>query len=340
MALLSYIVKRLIFLVFIIIGITLLTFTVSHTIPADPTLAFLGETAQQDPEIVAAFRAKWGLDQPLPQQYLTYISNLFLKGDFGLSIRSQRSVTEDLKAYFPATLELALFAAIVASTLGVIFGVIAALYRNKWIDQLLRAVSVIGVSVPVYWLALIAIYIFYFKLGWAPSPGRLSMSMTAPETITGMYLLDSLLTGNWPAFKDAFSHILLPGLVLGSAQLGLIIRTTRTSMLEVLGEDYIRTARSKGLYERIVNFKHALGNALIPTITVIGIGFGNLLGGSVLVEQMTSWPGVGRYAYQATTGMDFQAIMGVTVLIAINFVLINLVVDVLYGFLDPRVRLE
>jgi len=339
LGLLSYIARRLLFLVFVIIGISLMTFLVSNSIPSDPIVANLGERAMNDPEIVEAFRSKWGLDKPLYQQYLIYIKNL-LKGDLGTSIRTHRAVIVDIYQYFPATFELAIVASLVAIVFGISFGIISAIYRNSVIDQVVRAISLIGVSIPTFWMALVTLYFFYFHLGWAPGPGRIDVNVAKPITITGLFLVDSLLQGNWSAFLNTLKHLILPALALGSFKMGLITRTTRSSMLEVLGQDYIRTARAKGLTERLVMYRHVLSNALIPTVTVIGLGFGNLLGGTVLVETIFAWPGIGRYAYQSAIGLDIPAIMGASIVITTNFVLINLIVDLLYGFLDPRVRLR
>jgi peptide/nickel transport system permease protein len=202
----------------------------------------------------------------------------------------------------------------------------------------LRGISLLGVSSPVFWLGLIALYVFYFRLGWLPGPGRLDVGMQEPLRITGMFTVDSLLTGNWPTFIASIRHLALPGLVLASVYLGLVTRMTRSSMLEVLSADYVRTARGKGLAQRVVIYRHALGNALIPTITVLGLAFGDILAGTVLTETIFSWPGIGRYAYQSAVTLDFPAIMGVSLLIAGVFITVNLATDIAYVLLDPRLR--
>jgi peptide/nickel transport system permease protein len=291
----------------------------------------------ENPEIVAAFRAQWGLDRPLPEQYLTYLKNL-LQGNLGVSIRTHAPVTEDLARYLPASAELAIIATLVGLLLGIPFGVASAVRRNQWLDQVVRAVSLLGVSSPVFWLGLIGLYIFYFRLGWLPGPGRLDVGMPEPAHITGMYTVDGLLTGNWPALGASLRHLVLPGLVLASVYLGLVTRMTRSSMLEVLSADYVRTARGKGLRQRAVIYRHALGNALIPTVTVLGLAFGDILAGTVLTETIFSWPGIGRYAYQSAVTLDFPAIMGVSLLIAAVFITVNLATDLAYVFLDPRLR--
>lgn len=339
MGLHRYLARRLLLMVPLLIGISLVAFLISNSIPADPTAANLGERAAADPEIVAAFRAKWGLDQPLYIQYLTYMRNL-LRGDLGTSIRSHRPIADELTRYLPATIELATAGIIVSVILGVVFGVISAVWRNRPIDFIVRFVSLIGVSAPVFWLALIGLLILYLRLDLVPGPGRLDARITAPPRVTGMYTIDSLLAGQWSTFRNAVEHLLLPSLVLGAYSSGLITRITRSSMLEVLSQEYMTTARSKGLKERTVILRHGLRNALMPVVTIIGLSYGSLLSGAVLTETIFAWEGIGRYAYNAARTLDFPAIMGVSMLIAIVFVLMNLIVDLLYYLLDPRLRQE
>src|SRR5438067_6516153 len=329
--------QRLLMMLPLMIGMTLISFVVSHALPADPVGANLGQRSMEDPTIVAAFRAQWGLDQPLPQQYLTYIRNL-LQGNLGISIRTHMQVADDLGRYLPASAELAVTATLVGTLLGIPFGVVSAVRRNQWVDHVVRGVSLLGVSSPVFWLGLVALYIFYFRLGWLPGPGRLDVGMPEPRHLTGMYTVDSLLTGNWSGLVSSLRHLALPGLVLASVYLGLVTRMTRSSMLEVLSADYVRTARGKGLRPRAVIYHHALSNALIPTITVLGLAFGDILAGTVLTETIFSWPGIGRYAYQSAVTLDFPAIMGVSLLIALVFITVNLVTDLAYVFFDPRQR--
>jgi peptide/nickel transport system permease protein len=333
----ALIVRRLLLMLPLMIGMTLIAFVVSHSVPADPVAAHLGQRAMEDKVIVAQFRQQWGLDKPLPEQYFTYLNNLS-RGDLGTSIRTHMAVRDDLARYLPASAELAIVATLVGVFLGVPFGVLSAVRRNQWLDHLLRGISLLGVSSPVFWLGLIALYVFYFRLGWLPGPGRLDVGMQEPVRITGMYTLDSLLTGNWPVLTASLKHLVLPGLVLASVYLGLVTRMTRSSMLEVLSADYVRTARGKGLAQRVVIYRHALGNALIPTITVLGLAFGDILAGTVLTETIFSWPGIGRYAYQSAVTLDFPAIMGVSLLIAAVFITVNLLTDIAYVVLDPRLR--
>ena len=341
MSMQQYLVQRLLLMIPLVIGITLISFIISQSVPGDPIGAHLSQKAMEDPEIVAAFRKKWGLDQPVWRQYLTYLANL-LQGDLGTSIRTHRPVLDDLRRFLPASIELAVGATLFSMLVGVPFGVLSALNHDKPIDHVVRMISLLGVSTPVFWLALISLYIFYFRLGWLPGPGRLNpgMELDVEATITGMYTVDTLLKGDFETFVIAIKHLVLPTLVLGSAALGIVTRITRSSTLEVLHQTYVRTARSKGLAERVVISRHVLKNSLIPTVTVIGLSFGGILAGTVLTETIFTWPGIGRYAYQSSITLDFPAIMGVSMLIALTFSLVNLATDVLYAFLDPRLRME
>ncbi len=333
----DYILRRLILIPPLLLGVTLVTFVLSHSVPADPVSAHLGQSALLDPQIVAAFKREWGLDKPLHEQYLAYLGNL-ARGNLGRSIVSKRPVEEDLAQYLPNTVLLATAAIVFAVVLGVPLGVISAVKRNDPIDHVVRAVSLIGVSVPVFWLSLVSLFIFYYWLDWLPGPGMLDNKFVAPTSVTGVLPIDALIAGQTDVFWNAMRHLVLPALVLSSFSVGLIARVTRSSMLEILGQDFMRTARAKGLQERIVIARHALRNALIPTITVIGLAYGNQLGGAVLTETIFSWPGIGRYAFQAASSLDFPAVMGVTMLIAAIFIGVNLIVDILYGVLDPRIR--
>ena len=244
----------------------------------------------------------------------------------------------ELARCYPATIELALFSIILAAIFGILFGVISAIRRNSVADQAVRAVSVTGVSIPSFWFALLVLFVFYYKLHWFPGPGCLSNMFAPPETVTGLYVIDSLIEGNLPKAMDALSHLVLPGIVLAAFTMGLITRTTRSNLLDVMSMDYVRTARAKGLSQGKLIRRHALGNALIPVLTVIGLGLGNLLGGMVLVETIFNWPGVGQFAYESVLSNDYPAIIGVALLIALNYMVINTIVDILYGVIDPRVR--
>ena len=334
---LRFIGKRLVYLVIMLIGVATLVFILTKLIPGDPVTANLSQRALSDPEIVAAYKLRYGLDKPLITQYLYYMRNL-LQLDLGTSIRTGNGVLSELGRCFPATIELALWSIVIASVLGIFFGIISAIRRNSVIDQIVRAISVTGVSVPSFWLALLVLFFFYYKLHLMPGPGRLGTGFTPPVTVTGLYVIDALLEGDLPKTVDAIRHLILPSCVLAAFTMGLITRTTRSNLLDVMSTDYIRTARAKGLSRSRLIVRHALGNALIPVLTVIGLGLGNLLGGMVLVETIFNWPGVGQFAYQSVMSADFPAIIGVALLIALNYMVINTVVDILYGVIDPRVR--
>ncbi|HVA92034.1 MAG TPA: ABC transporter permease [Chloroflexota bacterium] len=333
----SFLIRRLLLLLPMLLGVTVVAFVVSHIIPGDPAAVNLGQYAMSDPKIVAAYRHQWGLDQPLPVQFVDYLGRL-LHGDMGVSQQTHRPVLTDLRDYLPATAELAITAVLISIVVGIPLGVISAVKHRRLPDHLSRLLALMGVSVPVFWLGLVALAVFYVHFSWLPGPGRLDESLNPPRTITGLFTVDSLLTGNWTDLKSSLDHLILPSVVLSGYSIGLFTRITRAAMLEVLGRHYIRTARAKGLIGWKVILRHALPNALIPTLTSVGLAFANLMTGAVLAEIVFDWPGIGRYAFQAATNLDFPAIMGVTLLIAFTYIMINLVVDILYGLVDPRIR--
>ncbi|MEO8609662.1 MAG: ABC transporter permease [Chloroflexota bacterium] len=333
-----YFFRRLLFVIPTLFGITAAAFIIANAIPADPINANLPQNVLNNQEIVDAFREKWGLNKPPLEQYLTYLGNL-LHGDMGVSIKSRKPVLDDLKQFVPATFELATFGVFFGILIGVGFGVVSAVRRNSLTDYAVRIFTLVGVSFPVFLLALIGLTIFYSQLGWVAGPGRLNVVIKPPPSVTGWFTIDSLLAGQWSTFGNAVSHIVLPALVLGSYISGIIARITRSSLLEVLGADYIRTARAKGVSERMVIWRHALSNAMIPVVTVIGLSYGTLLSGAVLTESIFAWPGIGRYMFRASTSQDFPAIMGGSIMIAVVYIGVNFVVDILYYFLDPRIRL-
>lgn len=310
---------------------------ISNLVPSDPVASNLSQAAMENPEVVEAYKEKWGLDGSLFSQFTSYFQNL-LMGDLGTSIRTGNPVLEDLLQFFPATLELSIVAMVIALIFGVLFGIISAIYRNKAIDHIVRTISISGVSIPSFWFALITLSFFSSFIGITPGPGRIDSRSSTPDEGTGLLLFDSLVSGNFQLFMDVAAHLILPSLVLGLFTMGLIARQTRSNLLEVMSTDYIRTARSKGLKESGVIIKHALANSLIPVLTVAGLGFSNMLGGMVLIENIFAWPGIGQYAYHSAVSLDFPAITGVSLLIAFIFVIINLFIDILYGIIDPRVR--
>ena len=347
-----YIFRRLISVIPTLIGVTLVIFLFQRLIPGDPAVAMLGEHATA--ENVARIREQLGLDKPafldrdalaegdLPgffdSQYVSYFGRL-LQFDLGNSIHRRIPIAETLKERFPATVELALLAMGLSLIIGIPIGILSAARRNSILDGTTMVGSLVGVSVPIFWLGIMEIMLFAVILKWLPSGGRLSSGIEI-EPITNLFLLDSLLTGNWVGFTDALKHIIMPAVSLATIPTAIITRMTRSSMLDVLQEDYIRTASAKGLSEKVVLFRHALKNAFLPVITIIGIQAGSLLAGAVLTETIFSWPGIGKWVYDSILGRDYPIVQGVTLLIAIIFMLVNLLVDLSYAVLDPRISYE
>jgi peptide/nickel transport system permease protein len=333
--LLPLILRRIAFLLAVIVAVTALTFVLLHGTGTDPAQLLAGPHAT--PTQILTFRHRFGLDQPLPLQYFYYLKEA-LHGDFGVSIHSQHAVSADLSRYLPATLELVIVAMLFAVIGGIGLGVLAAVYRDGPTDAVARLIAVSGLAVPVFLLGLVAQYVFYDQLGWLPSTGRLDMGVTPPPTVTGFYLVDSLLAGNLHLLINAAWHLLLPAVVLGFSVLASITRMTRNSLGDVLAQDYIRTARAKGLRRGTVIWRHALRNAILSTLTIIGLQFGALLGSTILVETVFAWPGIGLYLVQSVVAADYAPVLGVTTVIAALYVVINLVVDVSYLVADPRIR--
>ena len=334
-----YLLRRVLVSVPTLIGITLVTFLVSHLLPADLVLVNLGDRATRNPELVRAFRARWSLDRPLPVQYLVYLRNL-ARGNLGASIATNRPVLTELGLSLPMTIELATLSTLIALVVGVGFGVVAAVRRDTLVDTAARAVSLVGVAVPTFWFAILLLSLVYFRLGWAPPPGRLTAGVAPPDSITGMYLVDSALRGQWTVFRDALAHLVLPVVVLATIGIGYVTRITRASMLEVLHQDYVRTARAKGVAPLAVVIRHALRNALIPIITVGGTLYAQLMSGTVMTETIFSLPGLGRYSFSSAASLDFPAVMGVALIVGVLYIGINLTVDVLYVWVNPRIRYD
>lgn len=335
----SYLFRRILTIIPQLIGITLLAFVIAHAVPNDPANANLSQRALGDPEIVAAFREKWGLDRPLYEQYFTFLTNLF-RGELGQSISTHQAVAKDIGQYLPATIELATFAIFFGILVGVLLGAVCAMYYNSMLDIIIRGFGFLGLSFPAFVLALIALKIFHVQLGWVAGPGRLDVELPVPPKVTGFYTIDSALAGQWATFGNAISHLILPTFVLDCYLIAILSRMTRSAMLEVLGSDFIRTARAKGLSSTRVLWGHALRNSLLPVVTIIGLQFGTLLTGAVLTESIFAWPGIGRYMFRASISQDYPAIMGVSLIIAVIYVVVNLVVDLLYYFIDPRLQTE
>ena len=347
----AYIIRRVLGLIPVLFGVTFLIFVITRLIPGDPAIALLGERASAD--ALQRLREDMGLTKPLwmnwadfrstgnlgalfDSQYFVYMGDM-IRFDLGRSIFSRIPVSESLLVRFPATFELTLTAMLFALTIGVPAGVWAALRRGTIADTAVMTVALSGVSFPVFWLAIILIYVFAVQLGWLPPSGRLSTGIDL-QPITGLYLLDSVLRGNASAFTDVLRHLVLPAVALGTIPLAIVVRMTRSSMLEVLNQDYVRTARSKGLRERKVVNKHALRNALLPVVTVVGLSFGTLLSGAILTETVFSWPGIGRWVYDAIAARDYPIIQGGVLFVAFIFVLVNLLVDLSYAIIDPRIQ--
>ncbi len=321
----------------VILGISVIIFMLARVIPGDPARLALGESAT--PQSIDAMRHEMGLDKPIHEQYWIYLKGL-LQGDLGRSIRTNRPVMTDLLAYFPATLELTLTAMVITVVIAIPLGIISALKRNSLIDHLTRLAALAGVSMPIFWLGLILIYVLFYVLGWAPPPtGRLGILSSPPKTFTGLFMIDSLLAGDWAIFWESLRYILLPAFCLATWSLAMLLRMTRSGMLDVLGEDYIRTARAKGLPQKIVVYKHALRNAVIPLLTVLGIIFGILLNGAILTETIFSWPGMGRYVVESISWLDYTPIQGIAIFASVIYTLVNLLVDILYAVVDPRIRI-
>ena len=330
----AYLIRRLVLLVPTLFGLSILTFVISHVVPADPAKLAAGPRAT--PDMVETVRREYGLDQPLLRQYLTYVGDL-LRGDFGESILTQHSVAEDLRDRFPATFELVLYAMLLAVLVGVPLGILAAVYQNRWPDQLSRVFAISSVSIPQFWFGVVLQLLLASRLGLFPLSRRLPTLAEPPRKVTGMLTVDSLLAGDLAAFWLAVTHLALPAVVLSIGAMAIIMRTLRGDMLEVLGLDFVRNARARGLSERRVILGHAARNAFLPSLTMIGLSFGWTLGGTVLVEAVFDWPGIGNYAVEAAVRLDFNPIMGVTLLVGVVFILLNLAVDLLYGVLDPRI---
>ncbi len=337
MGLWAFVGRRLALSIVVLFTVSIGTFLMAHAVPGSPVDVLIGERQAGNPEMRAAVEKRWGFDRPLPVQFGYYLKNL-VHGDLGISVTSRRPVMTDLRQYVPGTIELSVFAMLYAVTAGIPLGIIAAVRVNRWPDHLARFLALLGTSVPVFWLGLLALYVFFYRLRWLPGPGQLDVGMERPPRVTGMVTVDSLLAGDWATLRSGLEHLVLPSIVLGSFAMGIVARMLRSSLLASMGEDYVRTARAKGLAERGVVVSHALRNALIPTVTVLGLTFASLLAGAVLTETIFSWPGIGRYSVQAALKLDYPGLFGVVLVVAFAYVVVNLIVDLAYGLLDPRIR--
>lgn len=329
-----YVGRRLLELAPVFFGVLVVVFTISRLTPGDPALILLGEHAT--PEALTKLREELNLNDPLPMQFGKYLSRA-VRGDLGRSIQTNERVVVELATRFPATVELTLAAMLIASSLGIVTGIIAATKQNSWFDGLSMFAALFGFSMPIFWLGIMLILLFAWYLGWFPISGRLDYTIELTR-VTNLYLVDALLSGNWGALGDALRHLALPAVTLSTVPLAIIARMTRSSLLEVLRQDYVRTARAKGLIERRVVSQHALKNAFIPVVTVIGLNVGSLLGGAILTETIFAWPGVGRLVVDAIFARDYPIVQGTVLVIALLFVVVNLLVDLSYAYLDPRIR--
>jgi peptide/nickel transport system permease protein len=316
-------------------GLLCLTFAISHLMPGDPARLAAGPDANQ--AMVDTLRARYGLDRPLGVQFARYLGGV-VRGDLGESLRSRNPVLDDLARYFPNTFELVTLALVLAVAFGVPLGMLSAVYKDTWIDHWTRVVSVSGVALPAFWLGLMLQLLLALHLGWLPLGGRLGLTATPPAPITHLLLVDALLRGEWRTLADALAHAVLPVVTLCFPALASILRVNRAEMLETLTQDYVTTARAQGFSGFRVVTRYALRNAMIPTLSMIGLRYGWMLGGTILVETVFDWPGIGLYAVNAAVSSDFQPIMGVTLVVGVNFMLASLLVDLAYGWLDPRVR--
>ncbi len=335
---LGLLAKRMVLVIPNLIGVVIVTFLLARALPGDPAAYFAGPAA--DKQAVEQIRVKLGLDKPLMVQFGRYVADL-AHGDLGNSLSTGQPVVKEIRNRLPASAELTLFGLILSIVIAVPLGILGAVKQGSWIDHTCRIVATAGVSLPVFFTGLLLAYVFYYLLGWSPSPlGRLDAFATAPPSITGFYLIDSLVTGKWEVFRSALSQILLPGITLAIFSLAPITRMTRASMLAVLASDFVRTARASGLDTRTVIITYAFRNAMLPVVTTLGMVFSFLLGANVLVEKVFAWPGIGSYAVEALITSDFAPVQGFVLTMAILYVVLNLMIDILYGVIDPRVRLE
>jgi peptide/nickel transport system permease protein len=332
-----FLVQRLLFTLVVLLGSMIVMFTLSHLIPGDPARAALGEYASA--AAIENYRRELGLDRPVLVQFGLYLKHA-VRGDFGASINSGRPVTQDLWELLPATIELVIPSLLVATLLGTVLGIVSAVEAGRPADHFSRITAVLGHSIPVFWLGIVLQLIFYSRLGWLPAARRLPVELHPPATITGLYTIDSLLVGQLHTFWLALAHLVLPVVTLSMLNLAIIARLTRASMLEVMRTDYIRTARSKGLREREVIFRHALRNSLIPVVTVLGIRIGASLGGAVIIETVFSWPGVGRYAVNALRTLDYPVVVGFTLMMTAAYAVTSFLVDLSYAVIDPRIKYD
>ncbi|MFM1651550.1 ABC transporter permease [Brevibacillus sp. B_LB10_24] len=331
---LAYTARRLLMLIPVLLGMSIVVFSIIHAIPGDPALTILGEKAS--PKAIAELRESLGLNNPWYIQYFAYLKDI-VTGNLGISLHTKAPIAAEIVPYLAATAELTVVSMFFAVFIGVNAGIISAWKQNSWFDYIAMLIALIGVSMPVFWLGLMEQWYFAQELKWLPSIGR-DNPRDPVVAVTHFYILDSLIAGRFDQFKEVIQHLILPGVALGTIPMAIIARITRSSMLEVMRSDFIRTARAKGVGQFLVVYKHGLKNAFIPVLTVIGLQTGHLLGGAILTETIFGWPGVGRYIYSAILNRDYTVIQSGVLVIATIFVMINLVVDLLYAYIDPRIK--
>ncbi len=331
----AFLLRRTAFLALVVLGALAVVFAMAYVIPADPARAALGQDASE--EQVRAYRQQVGLDDPLWLQFLRYIGRL-ARGDLGTSIVTGNRVADDLREAVPATIELVVPSILLSLLLGVVLGTLSAVWRGRLVDHAGRALSILGMSLPVFWFGLVLQLIFYKDLSLLPAGGRLPLTAVAPDPITGLLTVDGLLTGNFALVRQACRHLVLPVITLSTVSIAAVARITRASLLDVLGRDYVRTARAKGLSQRVTIYKHALRNALIPVVTLFGLRVGIMLGGAVLTETIFAWPGIGRYAFYGLRQLDLPVVSAFVVYITLAYAILNMLVDASYSLLDPRIR--
>jgi peptide/nickel transport system permease protein len=332
----KWLLNRLLLLILVLWGITTIVFVIMSVVPRNPAIAMAGTSAT--PEQLQQFNERWGMTKPVIQRYFDFYAYL-LRGDLGTSIRTGRPIITEVRTFFPATFELATCAMLISLIAGIFLGSMSAIRRNKFLDQVSRFFSLVGVSTPSFWMGLLILLVFYYFLGGA-GPGRVTSSQYVPRALTGFYLLDSLMTLNFSSFWDCLRHIAGPAFSLGFYGIGVVTRMMRSSMLDVLNMDYIKAARSRGLSMRRAILKHAIKNSLIPTVTAIGVLYGTYLGGVMIIEAIFSWPGLGSFVLASILKADFPAILGTVLVVAFLRSLINLAVDIIYRFLDPRITFK
>jgi len=335
LTLIAYVFKRILTIVPTVLGVLLVVFVLTHVVPGDPVAFVAGPFA--NPQMRAQIAAEYGFDKPLPDQFVIYVGKI-VSGDLGKSLCTRNDVSWDIAQHLPVTVELVAFSFVLMILIGIPLGIVSATHKDEWVDHFSRLFALEGISIPQFYLAILLVLVVGYWLGWLPTGGRIDYLLEPPAKITGMYTLDSLLTGNWPAFESSLSHMILPAVTLAYTNSAILLRMVRSTMSETLLEDYVSTAKAYGMSRRYVNYVYALKPALAPAVTILGLNLGWLMSETFIIEIIFDYPGIGKYTANAIQCLDYQAIMGVTLVLSIIFIVLNLVVDVAYTYLDPRVR--